>query len=378
MQIFDIKNKYILDNMLGAYYIDQEKGWALLNRGKVIGKISFNIEHFIRGLSERSCVELEDELAEIDRQIYKYKSMFDVAQYQTEINVHKENIAYNTSLEEIEIELNILYSERKPIQSEFDRIKNVIKKNMSFVKFISDFKLTVEENNIKIPVNENTIVGFHENAEYLVTKRRLFSNQLSDIDKKISALKKKVETSNVLFDVQTKIQEFDADVSKMRVDAISTERIIRQLKKRKKELEEIINKNTRINNPVILELYQLISAYTSELGIHNRYMGPQAEYIFTDDLKSLSGAIFHKLVFSFKMSYVKLIYNHTGLRLPLVIDSPSGREVDSINIADTMKILSRDFSKHQIIIASINKYNFPDENYIVLENQLFKYEHKEM
>ena len=40
----------VLDNLLGAFYMDQEKGWMLLNRGKVIGSIGFNIEALVRGL----------------------------------------------------------------------------------------------------------------------------------------------------------------------------------------------------------------------------------------------------------------------------------------------------------------------------------------
>jgi hypothetical protein len=34
-----------------------------------------------------------------------------------------------------------------------------------------------------------------------------------------------------------------------------------------------------------------------------------------------------------------------------VVDSPSGREIEKINIEDMMKILARDFSEHQILIA---------------------------
>jgi len=35
-----------------------------------------------------------------------------------------------------------------------------------------------------------------------------------------------------------------------------------------------------------------------------------------------------------------------------------------------MKILSRDFSEHQIIIASINLYDFPEANVIELQDRL--------
>jgi hypothetical protein len=303
--------------------------------------------------------------------------MFDVAQYQADINAHNENIAFDTPAEEIEKKLDVLYSERKPISDELERVKSVIRKNTSFVKFISDFKLVVQENGIRINVNKDTLVDFHENVEYLVTKRRLIVNQLSDLDKKISSLKEKQEDSKTLFNVQTRIQEFDADVSKMKVDTITTNRIIKQLENKQRIIKDTINQKIKQNNPIVYELYQLISSYTTELGIHKRYVSSQPEYIFTDDLKSLSGAIFHKIIFSFKISYVKLIFNHTGIRLPIIMDSPSGREVDKINIADTMKILDRDFSEHQIIIASINKYNLSGMNYIELKDRLFQHNPKE-
>ena len=36
--IFNTSNIDILSNLLGSFYVDQEKGWTLLNRGKVIGE----------------------------------------------------------------------------------------------------------------------------------------------------------------------------------------------------------------------------------------------------------------------------------------------------------------------------------------------------
>lgn len=376
-RIFNITNIEIIDNLLGAYYIDQEKGWTLLNRGRVVGKIQFNIEMLIRGLSERSCAELELELSKIKRELQKYKYMFDVAQYQADINAHNENIAFDTPSEEIEKKIDILYSERKPILDEFERIKSVIKKNTDFVKYISDFNLIVQKDGVEIPVNQNTLVGFQENSEYLVAKRHLVANQLADIDKKIEKLKKHQEDTNVLINVQTRIQQFDADVSKMKVDAMTTERIIKKLTNEKRILEDSISQRVRLNNPIIFELYLLILTYTTELGIDSRYVQQKPEFIFTDDLKSLSGAIFHKIVFSFKLSYIKLIFNHTGVKLPIVMDSPSGREIDKINITDMMNILERDFREHQIILASINRYDFLEKNYIELKESLFKHNPKE-
>ena len=77
--IFGIAEQSVLDNLLGTYYFDQEKGWTLLNRGKVVGKISFSIENFLRGLSGCPCQKECDELAVVSDDIHKYQQMLSVA-----------------------------------------------------------------------------------------------------------------------------------------------------------------------------------------------------------------------------------------------------------------------------------------------------------
>ena len=50
--------------MIGAIYLEQDKGWTLLNRGKVIGNISFNVRDLLIGLSS----ENKDLISMIDEQ----------------------------------------------------------------------------------------------------------------------------------------------------------------------------------------------------------------------------------------------------------------------------------------------------------------------
>ena len=57
-KIFGTNNEDIINNLLGAIYADQEKGWTLLNRGKAIAGIHFNIDELIRGLSGRQCSDI--------------------------------------------------------------------------------------------------------------------------------------------------------------------------------------------------------------------------------------------------------------------------------------------------------------------------------
>ncbi|MCU5588884.1 hypothetical protein OCB75_21410, partial [Bacillus cereus] len=109
------------------------------------------------------------------------------------------------------------------------------------------------------------------------------------------------------------------------------------------------------NNIIVTNLHKTITKYAEKLGVTSA-IDPQTNYIFTSDLKSLSGAVLHKIVFSFKMAYILEIQKVLGLNLPIVLDSPSGREVDQENIQETMNILMEDFSDNQVIIASIYQY----------------------
>lgn len=60
--------------------------------------------------------------------------------------------------------------------------------------------------------------------------------------------------------------------------------------------------------------------------------------------------------------------------MPIILDSPSGREVSMDNVNEMMAILAEDFTDHQIIIASIyNSYDFSNKNIIELKERLLPF-----
>ena len=369
--LYGIDNLEVVDNLLGAFYVDQEKGWTLLNRGKVIGNIHFSIESLLRGLSNRTNDELSERLATVKREIQKYKHMLDVAAYKAEINQLGETAFLDSPADDIENKLEVLYCERKPIEEELSRIKSVIRKNTNFEKFITSFKLRVKApNGDEVPVNKDTLIGYEDNVELLVARQKIYYEQLTTIDRKIASLKAQLDKEATLVDMKTSLQQFDSEISRINIDAVATQKIINKLEKERRALEEEVIKSVKQDNPLIGELHQLISSYAMRLGLDEKHVGAKSDYIFTNDLKSLSGAIFHKVVFAFKISYVKLIQKHTGVCLPIILDSPSGREVSMENVNEMMAILAEDYADHQIIIASIyNSYDFPDKNVIVLQDR---------
>ena len=109
--------------------------------------------------------------------------------------------------------------------------------------------------------------------------------------------------------------------------------------------------------------------YATELGVRDEE-SIASSYLFTSNLKELSGAVLHKTVFAFRLAYIIEIEKVLGIKLPIILDSPSGKEVDQENIQLMVNILKRDFADNQIIIASIFKYAFDEMNTIEIINCL--------
>ena len=230
--LYGIDNLEVVDNLLGAFYVDQEKGWTLLNRGKVIGNIHFSIESLLRGLSNRTNDELSERLATVKREIQKYKHMLDVAAYKAEINQLGETAFLDSPADDIENKLEVLYCERKPIEEELSRIKSVIRKNTNFEKFITSFKLRVKApNGDEVPVNKDTLIGYEDNVELLVARQKIYYEQLTTIDRKIASLKAQLDKEATLVDMKTSLQQFDSEISRINIDAVATQKIINKLEK---------------------------------------------------------------------------------------------------------------------------------------------------
>lgn len=373
--IFGTTSRNILNNLLGAFYVDQEKGWTLLNRGVVIGSVHFTIEELIRGLSGIDCEKLIKMEEKLSRELGKYRQMFSIAKYQETIETEKGHLAVDNYDEVISTELNQLQIVRNSLNRELRNLNNAIKDNKIFSKQISELKLLVKTtNNEIINVNENNIVGFNDSIEYLTAKHKLVSAQLSTVLKKINDYEmqqKKDDEQLSFWESESITQMFDRKIASLQLNAVKISEEIKHLEKELKNIRKLISEKTRVNNDVIDSLYKNALKYIRELNVDvNPTLG--ISYLFTHNLKELSGAVLHKTVFAFRLAYIREIEKKIKIKLPIILDSPSGKEVDKENISLMMEILKRDFSDHQIIIASIFKYNFPAPNIIEIKNRLIE------
>lgn len=370
--IFDSSNTNVVTNIIGSIYLDQEKGWTLLNKGFVIGRIYFDLNQLVAGLAERNIEELETELFSVSTELKKYKTMKSLYDYKTTLIDFDNNNTSDDYIDELERDLNILLIEKNSFDEQIKEMELSVKDNRAFVRYIENMKLFVIDGEKEIQVTKDNLANFEDNQNLINTRKKILEIRASKIETKINKLKKRIEKESQLLSLQSEIEKFDNQVSELIINPLSVDKIIKRLKKRENELKEKIKAVITNNNDVINNLYFTVKKYANELDV-SQYMDDNKNYIFTNDLKVLSGAVYHKIVFIFKIAYITEIQKYLKIKLPIVLDSPSGREVDQKNIEDIMNILNRDFKENQIIIASIYEdYKFDNISKFEIRKGLFR------
>ena len=363
--VFGTDNNDVLNNLLGTFYMDQEKGWTLLNRGKVIGSISFSIDKLILGLSERDYQKLQSELQLLEREVKKYQQMRDIAQYQREIYEEKGDIVHDTYDETLQRDLSVYMFDVEALRKELKQITDTIADNTSIRKFIEKMSLWVKApDGTKIPVNEDTIIGLDDNNDFLISRKHLLTSQIAKLEQKIENLRSMIYYQSQQPTTETLIESFDKNLSQIAIDAKAVTSILNELIERQTEVRRQLTELAKNNNDILEQMYSDILSYGVELGL-TQYMSSGIGFVFTRNLKELTGATLMKMVFAFKMSYIRAVDRVLNIKLPLILDSPSGKELDQYNIQKLMDIINRDFSENQVIIASI--YHYKIDNLTTIE-----------
>lgn len=200
----------------------------------------------------------------------------------------------------------------------------------------------------------------------------MVSTEYTVVSSQVERLKKEASSEYeqlAFYTTASQAEIFDKKILRMPLNAKAIKSEIDRLDKELKSVQEDIDRLTRENNSVIKEISDSIIEYGTELGIGDKDSIPR-KYLFTSNLRELSGAILHKTAFAFRLAYITAIEKALNIKLPIILDSPSGKKVDKDNITLMMNILKRDFSDHQIIIASIFTYDFDDLNIIEISERL--------
>lgn len=373
--IYGTENVDVLGNLLGAFYVDQEKGWTLLNRGVVIGSIHFNIEELIRGLSGCDCSELIRKESQLSRELVKYRQMFSVAQYRETLQEDAGELVIDNFEEESSAVINQLLLHKNRLKAELRRIDSTLSDNKRFKQFVVDMKLLVEAPNGSVfPVTQDNIVGLNDAIDLLVAKRKIVSAEYATVSNQLERIEKENDKEHeqmAFYKSASQLQVFDQRISRMPMNPVAIKQEMNRLEKELKSIRNEITRITKSNNKIVSLISNNIIKYAAELGLGDEDSIP-ISYLFTSNLKELSGAILHKTAFAFRLAYIIAIEDTLKIKLPIILDSPSGKEVDQANVQLMMGILKRDFADHQIIIASIFEYDLDDVKIIEIKERLIE------
>lgn len=375
--IWGIDSLPILENLIGAIYLEQDKGWTLLNRGKVIGNIGFNIRDLLVGLSSENndligMIEEQNNLRKIHDETKAILKLEEFTRDSDEIN----DSASKVDEEDLKEYKNVKVR-KKFLQNKIQRLKKYIKRTDNLKNYIYSLNLIVknpedENRPIVISKKQNNLINFRDTTDFLKTELVSLQLDLNEVEKKEAELNKKLDQNvNTLFHTE--------DVVESSLNALGQIKINRDLIEKKQEnieheidsLNKDINTEFNKNKEIIEETKSWIEKFAKILGVED-VVESHANYLLTHDIKSISGTQYYKVIFSFKMAYIKVIEKYTNVTLPIFLDSPSGREVTQANIKKVIDILNGYFKDNQVIIASIYDYKLKGKKKIEIKNKIFE------
>ncbi|MBQ0153350.1 MAG: hypothetical protein KBS70_01030 [Bacteroidales bacterium] len=374
--IFGISNTDVLDNLLGTFYFDQEHGWQSMNKGIVIGGVRFNTEELIRGIADIDCRKEKQQREKLSHEISRLQQMLSISQYQAQIDTETMNMSgtsFNTQIEsqivQQQMSLNIL-------KAELIRIDKALQANKNIRKYIEDLKLIVKlSDGQEVPVTKDNIVGMEDTINYLEVKRKNIAGKYNNISKIIENKAKLIHREDLqqsFFDNVESIQDiFDQKISQIPINAVYVQRKIEQLKKERDTINERIRALTYFDRGAKISdsIFKTINYILEKLGDEPL---SSLDNIFVTNKKELSGAILHKRVFAYRLACLLEVEKKYNINLPIILDSPRGKEIDNENISNMMLLLNKEFKKNQIIVASIYDYNLDNLHRVEIKNHLIE------
>lgn len=215
-----------------------------------------------------------------------------------------------------------------------------------------------------IRVSKDNVIYCKDSLEYLKARKNLLETDLRTLLKDKAKLKNKLEEyyrkNTDLLKLFGDSQEtiINRKLSTFSFDQDIVESLLDQVRADLKKVNKSIRTTLKTNNKYIQKIYDYVCKYAKVLQIEQNIQANK-EYIFTTELKSFSGANLQKLVFAFKVAFLKVIEEVLETKLIMVLDSPRGKELDDENLKLIMKVVEEELSDNQVFIASIyDDFNF--------------------
>ena len=355
--LFNIDELYLLENILGAMYVDQTRGTVVINRGDIIGNNSFHVEKLIAGLEGKNVDELTRKIADEQKKLKEYKNLLEIAKYKKEKELYSEEIVSNKKIinEMMFSSIDKLENDILSLKSKIKNTKDVLSKNNNFINMIEGYKLHVKDKEgNEISVNSNTLIGFSDNKDLLEMQIKLLNIELKNKQKELNYLKTK-DKNDKLLNVSEYKESVDEQLKNINIDYDTISKIVDQSNTEILELKKELKEKVKQNSDVVEYTNRKMFECARKLNVDSFL---EKNGIFTNKIQNKSGAAGYKVIIAFRVAFIKAIEKYKGIKLPLIIDSLKNSELDEKNAKLILDLLKTELKGHQIIIASI--YNFND------------------
>ena len=338
--------------ILGSMYIDQDKGWSLLNHGKVIGKNRFFIDHFLTTLCSDEVSKIQFKKDSLKSESKRYKELLNLFDRQKTLDNISRNDVDTTVVESLQGDINKLNVQLAQLNKEYSRVEGSKKNNKEFKNYIDRLRLYINVG------GEHPIRLTSDMIEPIDDITNLLEARSSSLKKKIKELRNQLLIKEAKLDEYIEKQGMDAIVesfsvtplSKINLDVSNVQSSIKLMDKAIKQCDSEIDSAINISRPTV-RLNEIIMRNAAFLGVDSYLIGVD-NVCRIRELKVYSGTDYKKTVLAFRLAYCSLIREEFGIMLPLILDSPRN-EVDDQNMSMMMGLIREHYSDHQILIASI-------------------------
>ncbi|MBD5526172.1 MAG: hypothetical protein HDR04_17490 [Lachnospiraceae bacterium] len=355
--VFQCNNLNLLENILPIFYIDQDKGWRLVNRGAVIGDNSFNIENFILALDDNVEEDIAAEIKVLKNEVERYEAIQCLMAYEIDVNENKDIYNQSDIVEELLAQKGAKRFEIINIENEISELQSIFEDNNKLLEFVEKYNILICYEDKEFVLARKHIKDFTINQNIL----RARVNSL-EIEKKIrvrelAEINRKISEANVLVKPE-QIEDMVAhEIHNLPITGEKLEDYIEQKKKQLKEIKKLRKEIVRDSNSEIADdIAKNIRIIAEKMEVYD-IVSVEKDYIFTRNIKALSGAILHKVSLTYKIAYLKAIDKYIGIKLPIIIDSPCSGEVTYDNANAMIKIVMEELPCHQIIVASVHDFS---------------------
>lgn len=366
LNLFSISSFEDLDNLLGCFYIDQEKGWTLLNRGRIIGKRTFNIERFISFIN--NLPDIKEKITEnknIDIENKKIKIFKDMAEIKKELLPKEEEYNKNeiNSILELEKEIELINSKINSLIYHQKSLKDSMDNKNKFIERLSLYELKIKINGNLYPINSKNITGFKVENKFIELEIRDIENEITILKKQKSNYEKKLQNIRNATEILALNEIFSRTyISKENLENLEIKKLSNS--KLKKNNNKYIKENL---DKSINDIWEIMEPILTELNVLKEYV--TKDIIFKNKLSGISGTQLHKLTFSLKLSLLVYIKKKLKIELPFIIDSPMSGEVNEKTANIMISLAEKKLRGNQIIISSVyDNYELNFDKIITLDD----------